>query len=219
VPKPSDPLAYLPKPTVPACGTSTSSPYHGATAALNITGTATLYSDYAYCGGINIQPGAIVTFEPGTYVLTSSHGAGGLTINLGTTVTGNGVTFYNYGPSGGISFPFTGVTLGGVDLVAPTTGTYEGILFFQDPQDTTGAQIYGTSVWNTTLEGTYYFPKASVTYAFSGPVNYNILVAYDITFAVLTFGTTNYNTSGFSNNYSTLADGSPTQGTGAVLVQ
>jgi Flp pilus assembly protein TadG len=219
VPTPADPLAYLPKPSRPACGTSTGSPYHGAPAALNIVGSATLYADGAYCGGINIAPGANVTFQPGTYVLTSSNGPGGLSIDLLSNVSGTGVTFYNYGPSGGVNFPLTGVTLGSVDLVAPTSGTYSGILFFQDPQNTSTANISGTSALNTTLEGAYYFPTARVTFALSGPANYNILVANDIDFAILTFGFTHYKTSGFSNNYSSLANGSPIGGIGAVLVQ
>jgi Flp pilus assembly protein TadG len=223
VPSPADPLASLPKPSVPACGTSTSSPYHGSASALNINGVATLYPDYAYCGGINLEPGANVTFEPGTYVLTSKNGAvtknpGGLTVDLGTTVNGTGVTFYNYGPSGSIAFNFTSFTAGGVNLVAPTSGTYSGILFFQDPQDTAAAQIYGSSSFNTVLQGTYYFPKAKVSFAFSGAVDYNILDAYQIEFAALTFGSTPLK-SGFSNNYTTLATGSPVAGSGAVLVQ
>ncbi len=223
MPNPADPLAYLPKPSVPACGTSTSSPYHGSGTALNISGTATLYPDYAYCGGINIQPGANVTFQPGTYVLTSTNGGaarnpGGLTVDLLSSVTGTGVTFYNYGPAGGITFALSGVTLGGVSLTAPTSGTYSGILFFQDPGNTTQATIVGSPVFNTTLQGAYYFPKAKVVYALSGGIAYNILDAYDIEFAALTLGGTSL-TSAFTNNYSTLSNGSPVAGTSAVLVQ
>lgn len=49
--------------------------------------------------------GQNVTFAPGTYVLTSKNGGvtkypGGLTTSLGVHVVGNGVTFYNYGPTG-----------------------------------------------------------------------------------------------------------------------
>jgi Flp pilus assembly protein TadG len=223
VPVPADPLAYLPKPAVPACGTSTGSPYHGSASALNIYGTATLYPDYAYCGGINLLPGANVTFEPGTYVLTSSNNGanrspGGLQIDLGTNVTGTGVTFYNYGPSGGITFGLASVTLGTVNLVAPTSGSYEGILFFQDPGNTSQATILGTSALNTSLQGAFYFPKAKVAYALSGPVAYNILDAYDIEFVLLTLGGDSLS-SAFSNNYTSLADGSPVAGSGAVLVQ
>jgi hypothetical protein len=217
VPTPADPLSYLPKPTVPACGTSTSSPYHGATNALTINGTATLYPDAAYCGGITLGLGANVTFSPGTYVLTSSHGAGGLSINLGATAYGTGVTFYNYGPTGGVTFGLPLILVGNVSLSAPTSGTYEGILFFQDPGNTSSATILGTTSLNTVLNGAYYFPAATVNFGVSGTSNYNILVAKDINFLASLGLTTLQST--FAANYNALVDGSPVAGTGSVLVQ
>lgn len=225
VPSPADPLAYLPEPAVSSCGSSTVSPYTGAASALNISGPATLYPG-TYCGGINIMPGANVEFEPGTYILTSVNGKssalpGGLQVDLGTNVTGNGVTFYNYGPAGGIDFSYASLTLGGVNLTAPTSGTYNGILFFQSPGNTTPATIAGSTSWNTTLQGTYYFPTASITFALDGSVQYNILDAYDISFELLTFanGLTSGANQQFNNNYSSLANGSPVKGNGAVLVE
>jgi Flp pilus assembly protein TadG len=223
MPSPADPLASLAKPSVPACGTSTKSPFHGSGSAVNISGVATLYPDAAYCGGITILPGANVTFEPGVYVLTSTNkgantGPGGLHIDVGTLVSGTGVTFYNYGPSGGVTFNFTSCSFGGVNLVAPTNGVYGGILFFQDPQNTAQATILGSPDWNTVLEGTYYFPKAKVVFAFSGPVKYNILVAYDIEFSIFTFGSTT-TSSNFASDYGSLANGSPVAGSGAAVVQ
>jgi Flp pilus assembly protein TadG len=228
MPSPADPLAYLTKPAVPSCGVSHTGQlaYHGSDAALNLSGASgnvVLWPDGAYCGGINIQPGAHVTFQPGTYALTSKNGGtstppGGLTVDLGTTVTASGVTLYNYGPSGGITFNFSSFTFGGVNMTAPTSGTYSGILFFQDPGNTSQALIVGTSSWNTVLQGSYYFPSAAVTFAFDGLVDYNILVAKDITFEALSLGGTTINPN-FNNNYSSLANGSPINGTGAVLVQ
>lgn len=206
VPSPADPLSSLATPSVPACGSSTSSPYKGSKSALTISGTAVLYPTYAYCGGITIKNGAHVTFEPGTYVLGSSTAAGGLAIDVGSTVNGTGVMFYNYGTSGGITFSFTSFSSGGVDLVAPTSGVYSGILFFQNSRNTSQATIIGSSSWNTVLEGTYYFPKAKVEFAFDGIVHYNILVAYDIAFEFLSAGVS---TSGFSSDYSSLTNGSP----------
>jgi len=229
-PSPADPLAYLSTPTVGTCGLSTTSPYTGyngtpTKGGLLINGTATLYPG-VYCGGIEINPGANVTFNPGTYILTSTNNSHqaipssyGLTIDLGTTVRGNGVTFYNYGPSGSITFLLASLTTGTVNLTAPTSGTYGGILFFQDPGNTSTAQIIGTSSLNTVLEGTYYFPKAKVLFAFSGPVQYNILDAWQIQFVFLTFSNGNFSTSGFSNDYSSLANGSPIKGSGGVLVE
>ncbi len=219
----ADPLANLPTPSVPACGTTTISPFHGAPAAVTVTSSAVFYADQAYCGGITILSGASASFQPGTYALTSANGGaarspGGLTINLGTSVTGTGVTFYNYGPSGGITFVQPVVNLGGIHFTAPTTGTYAGILFFQPGNNTSQATLIGSSVYNTALEGAYYFPKAKVLYALSGITNYNILIAYNVEFELLTLGTSHV-TSTFNSNYASLAGGSPVPGYGAVLAQ
>lgn len=232
LPNPADPLAYLPTPAVPGCGASKNSPYTGSASALTLTGSSgavTLYPG-AYCGGITIGFGANVTFMPGTYVLTSWSGTktvspGGLTMDLGAKVSGSGVTFYNYGsPSntngGGIAFNFTSFTSGGVNLTAPTSGTYSGILFFQDKQNTSSATIEGTTSWNTILQGIYYFPTASVQFVFDGFVDYSVLVAKDISFALLTVGGNTVQSGANNNNdFSSLSNGSPLSGSGAVLVQ
>jgi len=227
-PTPVDPLAYLPVPPEAggACGTSTSSPYmgySGSTTGLVLNGKATLNAG-VYCGGIEINQGANVTFNPGTYILTSavnkSGTSYGLTVDVGAQASGAGVTFFNTltagKTAGPIQFNFTSFGGGnGINFTAPTSGTYEGILFFQDSANTTQATIIGSGDWNTVLEGAYYFPMAKVLFAFDGPVKYNILDAWQIEFEALTFATGTY-TAGFSNNYSTLADGSPVKSTALV---
>ncbi len=155
------------------------------------------------------------TFMPGTYVLTSSHGANGLGIHCGATVSGNGVTFYNYGPFGSINF--TASSLGGkVNLKAPTSGTYSGVLFYQDPGNTTPATILGTNGWSTVLGGAYYFPSAIVNFAFDGSVDYSLLIAKDINFLGLKGIVSGANN---LNNFSGLGGGSPLQKTIPALVQ
>jgi Flp pilus assembly protein TadG len=223
MPTPADPLAGLTKPSVPACGTSTSTPFHGSSSAVVILGTATLYPDYSYCGGITIGPLANVTFVPGTFVIQSNGllgVQGGMTIILGATVTGTGVTFYNYGPKGGITMAAPGLLspiLGGVTLKAPTTGTYRCILFYQDAQNPDGAILLASANWNTDLEGAYYFPGANVLYGASFAGQYNFLIAKDIEF-LASYGTTAV-TSGFYNNLSSIPQGCPLSGGGSVLVQ
>jgi Flp pilus assembly protein TadG len=221
---PGDPLAYLPTPAIPACGTSHSiaATHHGSDAKLVISATSSLYPDAAYCGGIVIAPGANVTFMPGTYVLKSTKSTdGGLQIELGTSVSGSGVTFYNVGPKGGVNFSWTSFTIGGVNLTAPTSGTYSGVLFFQDAGDADQATIEGTTSLNTVLQGTYYFPNAKVLFALDGYVSYSILVAKDIDFLALTLaGNTVKPGANNSYDFSSLSNGSPAHdGTGAVLVQ
>jgi Flp pilus assembly protein TadG len=221
-PTPADPLAYLPTPSMGACGTSVASPYHGSSSVISITalnGAVTFYPG-TYCGGININLLANATFQPGMYIIKSNHTGllgstvGGLSINLLSTVTGTGVTFYNDGPSGSISFLAPSVLglLGSVSLTAPTSGEYGGMLFMQDPGNTTPSTIIASGPWGTKLQGAFYFPNATVNYAVDGVASYNILVAKDIVFlAVLG--------SSFGNDYTSLDAGSPLGGDSAVLVQ
>jgi hypothetical protein len=220
LPNPPDPLAYLPTPAIGACGSTTASPYFGARnqVSVGLLQTAVL-NPGTYCGGINIGLGATVTFNPGTYVLGSSHGPGGLIIYCGATVAGSGVTFYNYGPSGSVTFLASSL-LGDVNLSAPTSGTYSGVLFFQDPGNTSAATILGTTSWDTVLQGAYYFPQAQVSIAIDGFSAYNLLVAKDILFLALTDGVIPVQTgANNSNDFSSLASGSPLQKTIPVLVQ
>ncbi len=222
-PVPSDPLASLPAPTIGPCTFSSQQIYNASNSP---PANPTKINPGVYCGGIQIQPGASVIANPGVYILTSTSGSspkGGLTVDIGSTLTTNtasapfGVTFYNYGPVGSVQFNFTSFSSGNqISLVAPTNGTYQGILFFQDKQNTSSAQIIGSSSFNTKLEGSYYFPKASVVFAFDGLVKYNILVANKIRFAFLTFASGSFSGSNFSNDYSSLSTGSPVKGNGVL---
>ncbi|MGB0034296.1 MAG: pilus assembly protein TadG-related protein [Candidatus Acidiferrales bacterium] len=223
VPTPSDPLAYLPTPTVGSCTFNKQQTYNATTSPAS---NPTKLSPGVYCGGILIQTGANVVFRSGTYILTSTNGknaTGGLAVDIGsnvstdTTNSPGGVIFYNYGPIGAINFSFTSFSSGNqVTLTAPTSGTYQGLLFFQDPQNISQAQIIGSSSNNTVLEGSYYFPSATVTFAFDGNVKYDILVADKIQFAFLTFASSNFSSSSFNNDYSSLVNGSPVKGNGVL---
>ena len=229
-PAPADPLAYLTAPSVGSCGVSSSSPYmgyNGSSSGLSISGTATL-NPGVYCGGIRLNAGANVTLNPGTYILTSPSSTSatgyGLTVDIGARVSGSGVMFYNTvrsgaGSPGPIQFVFTSFGGSGVSLTAPTSGTYQGILFWQDAANTSQAQILGSSSFNTTLQGSFYFPKAKVVFAFDGPIQYDILDAWQIEFAALTFASSTFSTSTFTSDYSSLANGSPVKGTGGILVE
>jgi hypothetical protein len=86
-------------------------------------------------------------FAPGMYCLD-----GGLTVQGGGTVTGTDVTFY---VKGNIKIDGNAT----VNLTAPTSGTYNGILFF-------GRGIVDVDIGGTTgsvLTGIIYFPNAEVT--------------------------------------------------------
>ncbi len=80
---------------------------------------------------------------------------GNLTINGNATVTGTGVTFYF---TNGATISVSGSA--SLQLTAPTTGPYAGILFFQDPNDTNPPLLGGVG---NILSGVLYFPKAPLT--------------------------------------------------------
>jgi hypothetical protein len=224
VPSPADPLAYLPTPAVGSCGSGSGNVYYGSSSQVNIIlgGTYVFYPG-VYCGGISMTAAiaANVTFMPGVYVLKQGPGflgipSGGLNITLSllSNIQGSGVTFYNIGPIGGISItaPAT-LGLSNFALSAPTSGTYSGVLFFQDASNTSPGTFIANLLSNGKLEGAIYMPSAQVVYGVSAlSSSYTALVAKDINFTVA-IGST------FSNNYSGLATGSPILGNVAVLSQ
>ena len=145
----SDPLASLPPPTFSGCD-KTSFSSGGGTVTLN---------PGVYCNGITINNGT-VNFNPGVYILNG----GGLTISGSSNVTGAGVMFYNtaagytYGPiavSGGTN----------TSLVAPTSGTYQGILFFQDRSITSSLKNSISGGSNLGLSGTVYMPTGPLSFS------------------------------------------------------
>ncbi|TFH21724.1 MAG: hypothetical protein E4H03_09995 [Myxococcales bacterium] len=115
-----------------------------------------------YCGGIQITSQGHVTLNPGMYVLNG----GGLDVQAGATLIGDGVTFYNTA-GGGYSFePVEFMSNSTTQLSAPTSGTYKGILFFQDRSIPTANnkpnKFAGTP--DTEFRGTLYFPLGDVDY-------------------------------------------------------
>jgi hypothetical protein len=147
-----DPLASVAPPSVGACG----SPPNGGTnySWSNLTPPQTI-NPGVYCGGINIG-GGNVTLTPGTYILNG----GGLRIQGGsnTTVTGTGVTFYNTS-AGWTAGSLLLSSQTNVNLKAPTSGAYQGIIFMQDHSvcPSTSHAINGQGSANTIkLNGTIY---------------------------------------------------------------
>jgi hypothetical protein len=147
----ADPFANLPAPSGGACA------YTGYTSA---SGSVTM-NPGVYCNGISIGNGATVTWNPGTYYIEG----GTLSLQGGTTNTGSGVFFYLTGNS---TYPYGGVNIAnGVNVTfsAETSGTYQGVLFYQDRSitSTTGAVFAGGA--SMSLSGTLYFPTTNVNYS------------------------------------------------------
>ncbi|MGH7973649.1 MAG: hypothetical protein ACREIC_33445, partial [Limisphaerales bacterium] len=169
--------------------------------AVDIQGNSTVtLQPGKYFGGIKITGNAIVNFSPGTYVL----GGGGLTVTSNSTLSGTGVTFYNSSATG---YAYAPIALTGnetANLSAPTSGTFEGLLFFQDPSIAVGSPgitVIGNS--SSTFDGIVYSPNTVINYfGNSSGSGYTILVGYKIAItgdSAFTIG----------NNYSSLANGAP----------
>jgi hypothetical protein len=161
------------------------------------TGTAIL-NPGTYCGGIILNGGAAV-LNPGLYILEGS----GLLVNGGSITGNNGVTFYLQ--AGSVIFNGSSVP----NLVAPTTGAYAGILFFQSPSDTSTATINGGS--GSVFQGALYFPGAALQLNGGNVAAYTLAVSKSL----------QMNGSSFTlgNDYSSLPGGSPAKGVTAVLAQ
>ena len=113
-----DPLGDLPAPVFSGCDHSNCL-YNGS--------TGTTLNPGVYCGGININGSGNITFNSGNYILNG----GGLKINGTQAVTGSHVFFYNTS-SGYTSGPLLLNGSGSQTFTPPTSGTYQGILFYQD---------------------------------------------------------------------------------------
>jgi Flp pilus assembly protein TadG len=189
IPPAVDPFASLPDPSIgSSCTYSTQVTIR--------TRRGRNYQVYpcVYGGGLVITGRGDVTFNAGTYIFTAPPG-----LEIDGDVSGNsqgsGVTIYATG-NAGITINITGGT--GFTLTAPTSGTYSGILMFQNPSDTTAASI--SSVNSTGLTGALYFPTAQVTMndGNCSAATYSILVAYSATLT---------GADCFNADYSTLPNG------------
>ncbi len=154
----TDPLADLDPPAIPPCDYAS---------LVDIDLNTTLTPGY-YCGGISIHDSAEVDFDPGMYILDGI----GLQITGNSRVRGDELTIYfpptitGYdapGPTPPVSLLIAGTT--DVELSAPTSGYYEGILFYQDRNASSDIQNLLTGDANMELEGLFYFPNNPVKFA------------------------------------------------------
>jgi len=191
----SDPLAYVPAPTVASCA-------HTNLSLSNPGSSGSYYQLYAgtYCGGITISNG-FTHFNAGTYILAG----GGFTSTGGALMNGTGVTFYNTTGTGG----YQAINLNGgstSNFSAPTSGALVGILFFQDrsiPAGSAGSIVSGSS--SSSFDGGLYFKTTKLTYTGSSSLSgYSIVVADKVSLS---------GSSKVGINYSSLTGGSPIKGT------
>ena len=166
-----DPFANLPTPSPSGCQsqvtvgpntTQTLSP--GCYSGMNLKGTVTLNPGTYYIDGGSFSVGsqAIVAGDGVTIILTSSSAAS--SPSLIATLNVNG-----------------GATL---QLTAPTSGTYKGILFYQDRRalDSGADTLNGNG--SSKLQGALYFPSQELDFSGTSGMTTDCLqlVAYRLTF-------------------------------------
>lgn len=206
VPAVGDPIKATPPCSGTGCTSSgpikiTAGTCSGAGCAGNVTcsgGTCTVspgnYDD------ICVDNNQTVNFSAGLFIITGNTVCNTGTefqVNAGATIcnstsatcagmpgsANSGVTFYMTG-SGSVNIDGNATA----ELTAPNTGTYEGLLFYQDPTDTATASLSGN---NTTFyQGALYFPSArlifggnnTTTGTFNGGAMYTLIVSDWLTF-------------------------------------
>lgn len=152
-----DPYESLAAPPAGACETSNLSikPTDSVVLDAGADGTMTL------CGGIDVK--GTLSFTPGVYIFDG----GDVSANSGAVITGNDVTLIFTGQ--GSDYATLNINGGAtVDLRAPTSGPWEDIVLFQDPNAPSTKN--GSLVSNTlngsgslNLEGVVYFPSQKMT--------------------------------------------------------
>ena len=177
-----DPLLYLTAPTAAATCDAAHTNYSLTSGTASIT--AGTYCATGSNAAITVKD-ATLNLGPGTYILKG----GGLSVSKSTsTVNGTGVTIYNTCASGSCANDTTGhapISFSGganANLTAPTSGSYNNILFFVD-RNAPAADTNTFSGGTYGLEGTVYATTQEVLFS-SGSTStaLNINVVSDLLF-------------------------------------
>lgn len=201
VPPFPDPLRNLPVPSpcssTGGCGAADCSAHPNR---LVVNSDVTL-SPGTYCGGIAVK-NATVTFSPGKYILV---GGGLSTQDTNSHVRGSEVFFYNTYNSSKAYGPFAFNANSDVQLSAPTSGTYSGILAFQDRNCCTAGSVTESFQGGATsfYEGAIYYPKSIVQFTGNPSMSlshYTIIVSWRLAIQ---------GSSSVNNDYSHLIGGNP----------
>ena len=145
-----DPYADVPAPSYSGCNQTNFSAHNAIT-----------INPGVYCGGIGTNANAVLTLNPGLYILDG----GGLTVNGGATVNGNGVTLYFTSSSGN---NWASVTINGnanVNLTPMTYGPTRGMVVFADRNTPAGTSFKFNGGSNQYFAGALYVPTGAVQFA------------------------------------------------------
>ena len=147
----ADPLSDLPLPSYSGCD------YNDA----EYDSTSTTIMPGVYCGGLEITSEADVFMAAGLYVITDDM----FMVDSEAELTGNNVTIFMTGSDAVFEFDSEAQ----VNLTAPTTGTYAGILLFQDPAY--GGMHSVDSEATLTSTGAIYLPSGKLEVDSEAQVN------------------------------------------------
>jgi Flp pilus assembly protein TadG len=153
-PKLSDPLAHLPLPPTLRSSDCNRGPK------INPNGSLEFEPGACYSGASINGP---AHFPPGVYYINGGSGTKPNALDFGAqaNVTGTGVTFIltNADPTR----PPATINMNGnasLNLSAPKSGTYEGVLFYQDPRAPLNNEMHFNGTASSKFEGSFYFPRA-----------------------------------------------------------
>ena len=171
-----DPYASLPTPTPSSCSGQ-----------LNVNPNNT--GNVSNSGGVRCYRGmdlkGTVNFAPGIYYIDGSSG-GSLNIGSQAVVNAPGVVFILTTTSTDYSTVATVNMNGGatMNVTAPTTGTYAGIMIYQDRRAALGPNNYISGNSSSLFEGAVYMPSQAVQFTGNSGMNTQCLqlVARQVTF-------------------------------------
>ncbi|MEO5337544.1 MAG: pilus assembly protein [Magnetospirillum sp. WYHS-4] len=127
---------------------------------INSSGTNNL-SPGTYCGGITASGNNSINLSPGTYVMYD----GAFNVSGSGTISGNGVSIILMGSSASNvgNIDFTGTRT--VNMSAPTSGAYSGMLFYQSEAASSSGTNRITGGTNFNITGAVYTPKRKIDYS------------------------------------------------------
>jgi len=159
VPPPTSPTSSSPMQTCTMAATVTCQPgYYPSGLTINSSNNVTFApGNYLFGGALSI--GGPVTFGRGDYTFDN-----GVTVSVaGVTINGTGAFFYMAGGSFNIA-----TQNNSVNLVAPPTGTYTGILIYQPPANASPMALGAKGSSTVGYGGAIIAPSASVTLGSTG---------------------------------------------------
>ena len=114
-----------------------------------------------YCGGINVNAGAVLTLESGVYYIDG----GNFSVNGGATVTGQGVTLI-FTSSTGKNWPTLAINGNAeVNLTAIRSGPTAGLVIFGDRRAPVGTSFKLNGGSDQFLGGAIYAPTGAISYS------------------------------------------------------